>query len=74
MIFTETKLKGAYLIDPEKMEDERGFFARTFCCDQFKTKGLNPRCVQCNISFNALKGTLRGHALSVPPLMKKTSS
>jgi dTDP-4-dehydrorhamnose 3,5-epimerase len=60
MIFTETKLKGAYLIHPEKMEDERGFFARTFCSNEFKTNGLNPSFVQCNISFNALKGTIRG--------------
>lgn len=60
MIFTETKLKGAYLIDPEKIEDERGFFARTFCCNEFNAAHLNPRFVQCNISFNALKGTIRG--------------
>ena len=60
MIFTETELKGAYLIDPEKMEDERGFFARTFCSNEFRANGLNPTFVQCNLSFNALRGTIRG--------------
>ena len=60
MIFMETKLKGAYLIDYEKMEDERGFFARTFCRKEFESHGLCFEFVQCNISFNALKGTIRG--------------
>jgi dTDP-4-dehydrorhamnose 3,5-epimerase len=67
MIFSETKLKGAYLIDPEKIEDERGFFARTFCCNEFKAKRLHPCFVQCNISFNALKGTIRGMHFQRPP-------
>ncbi len=60
MIFSETKLKGAYVIEIEKQEDERGFFARTWCKKEFEDNGLNPRLVQCNISFNAKKGTLRG--------------
>lgn len=60
MIFTETKLKGAYFIDIEELEDERGFFARSFCQREFEKHGLNPRVVQCNISFNLMKGTLRG--------------
>ena len=60
MIFTETKLKGAYVIEPERKEDERGFFARTFCQEEFEAHSLNPRVVQCNISFNKKKGTLRG--------------
>ena len=60
MIFTETKLSGAYIIEPEKAEDERGFFARTFCRNEFEAHGLSPTFVQCNVSFNARKGTLRG--------------
>jgi dTDP-4-dehydrorhamnose 3,5-epimerase len=60
MIFTETKLKGAYLIDLDKHEDERGFFARSWCQDEFEKHGLNPRLVQCNISYNEKLGTLRG--------------
>lgn len=60
MLFTETILKGAYLIEPEKLEDERGFFARSFCVSEFEKHGLNPRLVQCNISYNIKKGTLRG--------------
>jgi dTDP-4-dehydrorhamnose 3,5-epimerase len=60
VIFTETKLNGAYIIEPEKLEDERGFFARTFCQNEFKARGLNPCVAQCSISFNKRKGTLRG--------------
>ena len=60
MIFRKTKLKGAFIIEPEREEDERGFFARTFCQEEFKARGLNPNLVQCNISFNKKKGTLRG--------------
>ncbi len=60
MIFTETKLKGAYIIEPEKFEDERGFFARTFCRREFESHGLKHNVVQCNISYSKNKGTLRG--------------
>ena len=60
MIFTETKLKGAFIIDIEPREDDRGFFARSWCEDEFKQHGLNPRLVQCNISFNKKLGTIRG--------------
>lgn len=67
MIFTETKLKGAYLIDLEKMEDERGFFARTFCRNEFGRYSLNPRVAQCSISYNKQKGTLRGMHYQLPP-------
>jgi dTDP-4-dehydrorhamnose 3,5-epimerase len=58
--FTETRLKGAYIIDIEPIEDERGFFARTWCREEFEALGLNPVFVQCSISFNRLRGTLRG--------------
>ncbi len=60
MIFTETKLKGSFIIEPEKLKDERGFFARTWCKRELETHGLNQNLVQCNISYNKEKGTLRG--------------
>ncbi len=67
MLFTETKLKGAYIIEPEKFEDDRGFFARTFCRKEFESHGLNPNIVQCNISYNRKKGTLRGMHYQAAP-------
>ena len=67
MIFKETRLKGAYIIEIEPLEDERGFFARSFCQKEFKEHGLNPRIVQCNISYNKKKGTLRGMHYQVAP-------
>ena len=60
MIFAPTPLAGAYLIEPEPVADERGFFARTWCRNEFADKGLNPNLVQCNISYNKARGTLRG--------------
>lgn len=60
MKFTATPLPGAYVIDIERLTDERGFFARTFCRDEFAARRLYPTFVQCNLSFNARKGTLRG--------------
>jgi dTDP-4-dehydrorhamnose 3,5-epimerase len=67
MIFKETKLKGVFVIEPEILEDERGFFARTCCWREFEEQGLNPNVVQCNISFNRKKGTLRGMHYQVAP-------
>ena len=67
MIFVETKLKGAHIIEPEKREDERGFFARSWCEREFAEHGLNPHTVQCNISFNKKRGTLRGMHYQVEP-------
>jgi dTDP-4-dehydrorhamnose 3,5-epimerase len=60
MIFTETTLPGAYLIEPERREDERGFFARTWCEHEGAVQNLQTRWVQCSISFNTQCGTLRG--------------
>ncbi len=60
MIFSETELKGAFLIEPERKEDYRGFFARTWCQQEFESHGLNSHLVQCSLSFNKKKGTLRG--------------
>ncbi len=67
MIFHETKLRGAFIIEPQKLPDERGFFARTWCRKEFGQHGLNPRLVQCNISFNYKRGTLRGMHYQLAP-------
>jgi len=67
MIFKETKLRGAFIIEIEPMEDERGFFARSFCAKEFEEHGLNPHIAQCNISYNEKKGTLRGMHYQVAP-------
>lgn len=67
MKFLETKLKGAFVITPEYITDERGFFARNFCRREFDEHGLNSNLVQCNISFNNLKGTLRGMHYQIAP-------
>jgi len=67
MIFTETKLKGAYIIELEKLEDERGFFARTWDKKIFAEHGLNAKIVQSSISFNKKKGTLRGLHYQISP-------
>ena len=60
MIFTPTPLPGAYLIELEKYEDERGFFARAFCTEEFARQGLPTRIMQANLSYNRHSGTLRG--------------
>jgi dTDP-4-dehydrorhamnose 3,5-epimerase len=60
MHFVETGLAGAYLIELDRHEDERGFFARSFCEREFAQHGLAPRFVQCNVSFNRRRGTIRG--------------
>src|SRR5262249_154324 len=67
MIFTETRLKGAFVIDLEKREDNRGFFARTFCQKEFTANGLKPLMGQGNVAFNRNKGTLRGMHFQYPP-------
>ena len=67
MIFTETKLKGAFIIDIERREDNRGFFARAFCQHEFADHGLKPFIAQANIAFNKTRGTLRGMHFQYPP-------
>lgn len=67
MKFTETRLKGAFIIDIEKKGDNRGFFARTFCKNEFEEHGLNTDIVQSNIAFSKHKGTLRGMHFQYPP-------
>jgi dTDP-4-dehydrorhamnose 3,5-epimerase len=60
VIFHDTEVPGAYLIELEKIEDERGFFARAFCQNEFGRVGLSAQFAQCNICFNRRRGTLRG--------------
>src|SRR5262245_18374858 len=67
VILTETKLKGAFLIESARLHDTRGFFARTWCRREFAARGLNPNLVQCSISFNKKKGTLRGMHYQIAP-------
>ncbi len=67
MKFTETAIKGAIIIEPERTEDERGFFARTFCHREFEAQGLNPNLAQCSVSFNYKRGTLRGMHFQLAP-------
>ena len=67
MKFTPTKIPGAYLIEIEPHTDERGFFARSFCADEFQQHGLNTNFVQCNISFTSKRGTIRGMHYQIAP-------
>lgn len=60
MIFTELAVAGAFLVEPQRLEDARGFFARSWCRDEFAARGLEPELAQCSISFNPRRGTLRG--------------
>jgi dTDP-4-dehydrorhamnose 3,5-epimerase len=60
MTFQETKLSGVFEIQLERKSDERGFFARSWCRQEFESTGLNSKLVQCSLSFNIRKGTLRG--------------
>jgi len=67
MIFTETKLKGAFILELERREDDRGFFARTFCQREFEAHGLKPLIAQANVALSRKKGTLRGMHFQYPP-------
>ncbi len=67
VLFTETKLSGAFIIDLERREDERGFFARAFCQNEFSAHGLKPLIAQANVASNTRKGTLRGMHFQYPP-------
>lgn len=70
MKIIETELRGVFVIEPEVIEDERGFFARGWCRREFAEAGLNPTLVQCNISYNRLKGTLRGMHYQAEPFQE----
>jgi dTDP-4-dehydrorhamnose 3,5-epimerase len=65
--FTETPVPGAWLIELEPIADDRGWFARTFCAEEFAAHGLDPAVAQCNASFNARDGTLRGMHYQAEP-------
>ena len=67
MIFTETKLAGAFILDLERRGDNRGYFARTFCQNEFADHGLNTTIAQANLAFNRYRGTLRGMHFQFPP-------
>jgi dTDP-4-dehydrorhamnose 3,5-epimerase len=67
MIFTETKLKGAFIVDVERKHDDRGFFARAFCQNEFAAHGLKSIIAQANIASNLRKGTIRGMHFQYPP-------
>ncbi len=67
MIFTETDLKGAFIVELEKRGDDRGFFARTFCRNEFEAHGLNPRLSQANMANSRFSGTLRGMHYQIAP-------
>ena len=67
MIFKETPLPGAFVLETERFEDERGFFARTFSVDEFAAHGLDTDVVQCSVSFNHRRGTLRGLHFQAAP-------
>ena len=70
MIITKSKLNDAYLLVPEKIVDNRGFFARTFCVNELNDMGVDFQCKQCNISFNEKKGTLRGMHYQKEPYLE----
>jgi dTDP-4-dehydrorhamnose 3,5-epimerase len=67
IIFKETKLAGAFVIEPETFADERGFFARSFSDREFAAQGIDPRMVECNISYNKKKHTIRGMHFQAAP-------
>jgi dTDP-4-dehydrorhamnose 3,5-epimerase len=65
--FRETLLAGSFVVEPELVEDERGFFARTFCSREFAALGVDPVVAQCGISYNRERGTLRGLHYQIEP-------
>jgi dTDP-4-dehydrorhamnose 3,5-epimerase len=67
VIFTETPLAGAFIVDIERRGDDRGFFARSFCQREFEERGLKPLVAQCNVSFNVQRGIVRGLHFQFPP-------
>ena len=67
MLFTEARIRGVFVVEPERHDDQRGFFARTWCEHEFAARGLNPRIAQCGTSFNHEKATLRGMHYQAAP-------
>lgn len=70
MKITETELKGAYIIDLEIMEDDRGFFSRAFCKEEFSKYQMKTDIKQCNLSYNKVKGTFRGMHMQIRPFQE----
>lgn len=70
MILTEAGITGAFIVDPERREDARGFFARVWSAEEFAAHGLNASIFQCNISYNSRRGTIRGLHLQLPPFQE----
>src|SRR5688500_5869853 len=70
MRFEETKLKGAFVVELDRNEDDRGFFARAFCANEFNQHGLSATVVQANIAFTRKKGTVRGMHYQVAPALE----
>lgn len=70
MIFHETGLQDAWLIELERNEDDRGFFARSYCAEEFSAHGLATPMVQGNVSYSAKRGTLRGMHYQIPPMLE----
>jgi len=66
-LFEETEIKGAFIVKPERIEDERGYFARTWCKNEWTVRNLETRLLQCSVSFNKIKGTLRGMHYQAEP-------
>lgn len=67
MVFTETRVKGVFLIEPERHDDDRGFFARTWSAREFCDRGLDASIAQCSVSYNHQRGTVRGMHYQAPP-------
>jgi dTDP-4-dehydrorhamnose 3,5-epimerase len=67
MLFHETPLPGVFVIEPERKQDERGFFARTWCPEEMAAHGLDTELAHCSISFNPRTGTLRGMHFQIAP-------
>jgi dTDP-4-dehydrorhamnose 3,5-epimerase len=67
MKFLETPLPGTLIVEVEKLHDERGFFGRSFCTEEFRAAGIPLEVAQCNVSFNKLRGTLRGMHFQIAP-------
>lgn len=67
MIFRETRLAGVWVVEPERLDDERGFFARTWCRREFESRGLSPALAQCSLSFTRRRGTVRGMHFQAAP-------
>ena len=67
MIFRTCEIEGAFVLEPERKRDERGYFARTFCTDELAARGLETRIAQCSVSWNKRAGTLRGMHYQIAP-------